>query len=98
MNGYNDTDVSLRYRVTVNIIGLGERVDERLIPAGGDYGLRLADLLPASQYDGQNFNARVKMECNEGAVPCQMTIANWYGPIEPGRAPSLGVYDPSCRP
>jgi hypothetical protein len=91
----------MRFRARVLVIGIGERVHEVLVPPGQDFGLLLDDLFPASQIADPSFgnrNARVSLECNDGAVPCQMTIANWYGPIEPGRAPSLGVYDPTCRP
>jgi hypothetical protein len=93
--------VTLRYRVRVVVIGIGERVDERLVAAGEDYGLLLETLFPASQVADPAFgnrNAKVSMECNDGAVPCQMTIANWYQPITAGVTPSLGVYDAACRP
>ena len=100
MNSYNDTDATIVYRVRVLLIGIGERIDTRNVAPGDAYGLRLADLLPASQIDDdawQDVNARVVMECDGGSTSCPMTIANWYAPIGPGIGPSLGVYDPVCR-
>ncbi|TXH09898.1 MAG: hypothetical protein E6R03_16065 [Hyphomicrobiaceae bacterium] len=101
VNSYNDLDVPLRFRARVYVDGIGERVYEELVPPSKPFGLLLDSLFPASQISSPswgNRNARVVLECNDGAIPCPATAAKWYQPIALGVAPDVDAYDPTCRP
>jgi len=49
---------------------------------GKVFGLRVADILPNSQIEGNAWvdqNAYAVISCNGGQIPCPVTVANWYG-------------------